>query len=105
MNHEPHNQLLSPGTRPRLAAKARVQTDKLSGKLVLLYPEGVLLLNETGAAIVELCDGQRTFQELVATLSERYGSSPDRLSADVAEYLDRLRKRGLLDLISEGDGQ
>ena len=103
MNDEPHNLPLSSGTRPRLAAKARVQTDKISGKVALLYPEGVLLLNPTGAAIVELCDGQHTFQEMVTTLAARYNSSPNSLSSDVAEYLDRLREHGLLELISEED--
>jgi pyrroloquinoline quinone biosynthesis protein D len=103
MNDEPHNPLMTPGTRPRLAPKARVQTDKISGKVALLYPEGVLLLNPTGAAIVELCDGQRTFQDMISTLAARYKSSPDSLSSDVAEYLDRLRERGLLEFISEED--
>lgn len=103
MNEGPHNPPLTPGTRPRLAAKTRVQTDKISGKVALLYPEGVLLLNPTGAAIVELCDGQHTFQEMVTTLAARFASSPDSLSDDVGEYLMRLRERGLLELISQED--
>ena len=32
--------------------RARVQTDPVSGKPVLLYPEGVLMLTPTGHAIV-----------------------------------------------------
>src|SRR5438552_10263239 len=103
MNNEPHNPLLTSATRPRLAAKTRVQSDKVSGKPALLYPEGVLLLNPTGAAIVELCDGQRTFAELVTTLAARYNSSPESLSGDVAEYLGRLRERGLLEWVIRED--
>jgi pyrroloquinoline quinone biosynthesis protein D len=86
----------------RLATRARVQTDKVSGKPALLYPEGVLLLNPTGAAIVALCDGTRTFPELVAVLAEQYNAPPDALANDVLEYLNRLRARGLLDI---GDGE
>jgi len=98
MKHEgTPGQPVGSGTRPRLSAKARLQTDKVSGKPALLYPEGVLLLNPTGAAIVELCDGQRTFVEIVTTLATRYHSSPESLSGDVAEYLGRLRERGLLE--------
>src|SRR3954452_6125009 len=37
---------------PRLAAKVRVQTDRVCCGTVLLYPEGVLVLNSTGAAVV-----------------------------------------------------
>ena len=31
--------------RPKLSSRARLQTDKVTGKPVLLYPEGVLMLN------------------------------------------------------------
>ena len=90
-----------PEARLRLAAKARVQTDKVSGKPALLYPEGALLLNPTGAAIVALCDGRHTFPEMVAALAERYAAPPDTLARDVAAYLDRLRERGLLELLTK----
>jgi pyrroloquinoline quinone biosynthesis protein D len=103
MNEGAPGEPMCPGTRPRLAAKARLQTDKVSGKPALLYPEGVLLLNPTGAAILELCDGQRTFAEMVTTLAARYNSSPESLSGDVAEYLGRLRERGLLEWVM-GEG-
>ncbi len=87
--------------RPRLNSKVRVQTDKVSGKPALLYPEGVLILNPTGAAIVALCDGQRTLTEIVAALAEKYNAPADALASDVVEYLARLRDKGLLDLPTE----
>jgi pyrroloquinoline quinone biosynthesis protein D len=82
--------------RPRLAAKVRVQTDRLGGGPLLLYPEGVLMLNPTGAVVVALCDGSRTEGEIAAALAERYGAPADVLAADLAEFLGRLRERGLL---------
>jgi pyrroloquinoline quinone biosynthesis protein D len=90
--------LIGPGIRPRLAAKARVQTDRVSGQVVLLDPEGVLVLNSTGAAIVGLCDGRRTIEEMVAERAERYDAPPASLSGDVAAYLARLGDRGLLEI-------
>ena len=39
---------------------------------VMLYPEGVVKLNETGAAILQLCDGSRTAEDIIAELNERY---------------------------------
>ena len=45
---------------------------------MLLTPETVTVLNDTGAAIVGLCDGQRTVAEIVAELRERY----DRVADD-----------------------
>jgi pyrroloquinoline quinone biosynthesis protein D len=63
---------------------------------VLLYPEGVLLLNAPAAAVLELCDGRRTLADLVAVLGRRYRASPEKLARDVAEFLSSLRARGLL---------
>src|SRR5882762_7390711 len=81
---------------PRLAAKVRIQTDHVGGGPVLLYPEGVMMLNPTGAAVVALCDGSRTEGEIKAELAERYAAPADQLAADVSELLGQLRKRGLL---------
>ena len=94
-------QPIDPTTRIRLSSKARRQTDKITGKPALLYPEGVLLLNPTGAAIVELCDGRHTVGEIVAKLAVLYNSPPDKLWGDVAEYLGRLHERGLVELLQE----
>jgi pyrroloquinoline quinone biosynthesis protein D len=62
--------------RPRLAPHARLSYDQARQRHVLLTPETVTLLNGTGAAIVELCDGKRTVAEIVAELRDRYGSVP-----------------------------
>ena len=39
---------------------------------MLLYPEGAVLLNDTGAAILELVDGRRTVGHIATVLNERY---------------------------------
>jgi pyrroloquinoline quinone biosynthesis protein D len=84
--------------RPKLSARARLQTDKVTGKPILLYPEGVLLLNPTGHAIISLCTGTSTFQEIVTKLAERYKISPENIAPQVTEYLNRLRERNLLEM-------
>jgi pyrroloquinoline quinone biosynthesis protein D len=60
---------------------------------VLLYPEGAVLLNDTGAAILELCNGTRTVDQIVTILSARYQSD---VGADVTEYLSQMADRELL---------
>ena len=98
MDKEPKEQHLSPLMQPALAAKARLQTDRVSGQPVLLYPEGVVLLNETGAAIIKLCDGQHTFAEIVAELASHYQVTPHVLQDDVEVYIDRLHRHSLMEL-------
>jgi len=84
--------------RPKLSSRARLQTDKVTGKPVVLYPEGVLMLNPTGHAIVSLCTGEVTFQEIVTHLAARYKISTQEIAPQVAEYLNRLRERNLLEI-------
>jgi pyrroloquinoline quinone biosynthesis protein D len=84
--------------RPRLAARARLQTDKVSGKPVLLYPEGVLVLNPTGHAIVSLCTGQVTVQDITTELATRYRVPAQEIAPQITEYLERLRARNLLEV-------
>jgi len=57
-----------PGTRFRLAAKARLRQDAPTGKWALVAPETVLMLNPSAAATVLLCDGRHTYEELVGAL-------------------------------------
>ena len=87
--------------RPKISARARLQTDKVTGKPVLLYPEGVLVLNPTGHAIVLLCTGQSTLQEVVDKLADRYKIAPQEILSQVMDYLNRLRARNLLEILDE----
>ncbi|HVH68483.1 MAG TPA: pyrroloquinoline quinone biosynthesis peptide chaperone PqqD [Gemmatimonadales bacterium] len=79
---------------PRLHPKARLQRDEVRGREVLLYPEGLVALNATGAEILALCDGERTLAEIVATLERRYGATG--LEREIAAFLDGLAAKGLV---------
>jgi len=83
--------------RPRLATRARLKFDPIGKREMLLFPEAALALNETGAAIVRLCDGARSINEIVDQLSKQfYGASRDALAREVTDFLDTIRARGLL---------
>jgi pyrroloquinoline quinone biosynthesis protein D len=93
-------QPISPAARLKISSRARLQTDKLTGNPILLYPEGALVLNPTGHAIVSLCNGENTLDSLIATLAARYNVSPEKISPEVNSYLERLRQRNLLEVIT-----
>ena len=83
--------------RPRLAARARLKFDSIANQEMLLFPEAALALNETGAAIVRLCDGVRSISEIVDRLSKEYGDAGrDALTREVIDFLETIRARGLL---------
>lgn len=81
--------------RPRLAAGVRFQIDPKTTRGVLLFPEGILELNETAQEIVTRCDG-RTLAEIIHTLAEEYETTNATLAADVRETLADLWNRKLI---------
>jgi coenzyme PQQ biosynthesis protein PqqD len=65
-----------------------------------LYPEGAVLLNDTGADILRMVDGKRTVAEIAALLRDRYnaegGADEAEILADVTAYLSGLEARELI---------
>jgi coenzyme PQQ biosynthesis protein PqqD len=84
---------LTDASVPSLWRLARMQFDPVRNQKVLQYPEGLVLLNDTAAAILELCDGRRSVADIAAALRERYHVD---VTADVIEYLSQLAARDLV---------
>ncbi|MGH3925685.1 MAG: pyrroloquinoline quinone biosynthesis peptide chaperone PqqD [Pseudonocardiaceae bacterium] len=84
---------LSLTDRPQLRRGVRTGTDPLSGETVLLFPEGVLIMNETAAAVVRQCNGSHTVADMLRSVSETYD---DVAVGDVMSLLQDLTAQGLL---------
>ncbi|MEO8090623.1 MAG: pyrroloquinoline quinone biosynthesis peptide chaperone PqqD [Gemmatimonadales bacterium] len=93
MTATPDSRLLTPESAPKLWRMARLQYDSVRQRPVLLYPEGAVLLNDTGAAILELCNGSNTVTQIVSILTERYQAD---VSGDVTQYLSLMAERELI---------
>ena len=83
--------------RPRLAHGVRLQIDCATGKSVLLFPEGIIELNETAQEILTRCDG-RALGEIARALAEEYDVDLATLTADMREILADLQRRKLVDI-------
>jgi pyrroloquinoline quinone biosynthesis protein D len=81
-------------TRPRLVTGARLRYDEVREEHVLLVPEGVVRLNPTAAEVLELCDGERSLDDIVDALGARYEGADVR--GDVEELVDAMAQRGLV---------
>lgn len=83
-------------SQPRLAPGCRWGT--YDEQQVVLFPEGMIRVKGTGQSILELCDGQRTVQEIVTTLSERYNNAdPVKITEDVSSFLEALQQKRIVD--------
>jgi pyrroloquinoline quinone biosynthesis protein D len=81
-------------TRPRLVIGARLRYDEVREEHLLLIPEGAVRLNATAAEVLELCDGERSLDDIVEALSARYQGADVR--DDVEELLDAMTQKGLV---------
>ena len=81
-------------TRPRLVTGARLRYDEVREEHVLLIPEGAVRLNPSAAEVLELCDGERSLDDIIGALSARYEDADVR--DDVLELVDAMAQRGLV---------
>jgi pyrroloquinoline quinone biosynthesis protein D len=81
-------------TRPRLVTGVRLRYDEVREEHLLLVPEGAVRLNPTAAEVLGLCDGERSLEDIVGVLSERYDGSD--VGDDVRGLVDAMTQKGLL---------
>ena len=81
-------------TRPRLVTGARLTYDDVREEHILLIPEGAVRLNPTAAAVLELCDVERSLDDIAGALSARYDGADVR--DDVVELVDAMAQKGLV---------
>jgi coenzyme PQQ biosynthesis protein PqqD len=89
--------VITAGSRPRLATKARLRVDPRSGKHMLLYPERGLELSESAARIAKLCGRGLTVAGIVDELAAQFAEADhQRIEDEVLSFLRSLDDRGLL---------
>jgi pyrroloquinoline quinone biosynthesis protein D len=83
-------------SQPRLATGCRwggTEEDR-----VILFPEGAIKLQGTGRQILERCDGERTFGEIIAELLSEFGKTdPEKIRSDISLFLEQLQKKRIVD--------
>ena len=71
--------------------------DPIRQKYLLLFPEGLLVLNQTANEIINMCNGKNKVITIVNSLGDKYKT---RVDTDIRELLSRLVEKRLL-LLSE----
>jgi pyrroloquinoline quinone biosynthesis protein D len=78
---------------PVLSPKTRIKWDPIRQKHMLLFPEGLLVLNQTAQEIIIMCDGKHKVLDIVKLLSDKYQLC---VETDVLDMLSRLVEKHLL---------
>ena len=69
----------------------QLQWEDAQNCYVLLYPEGMVQLNQSAGEIMNLCDGKNTCEEIARLLEEKFETS--NLQKDVQAFLDEAIER------------
>lgn len=84
-------------SRPTVAGQFRLQWEPAQQKHVLLYPEGMVQLNQSAGEIMKRCDGERTVKEIVMDLEQAFSRSG--LTDDVLAFVKMAVERGWLRIL------
>jgi pyrroloquinoline quinone biosynthesis protein D len=82
--------------RPAVGVGFRLQWEPAQGAHVLLYPEGMVRLSRSAAAIMTRCDGERPIAAIVADIEREYAVTG--LTADVHAFIELALERCWLEL-------
>ena len=70
----------------------RLQWEEAQQKDVILYPEGMVELNQSSAEILKLCDGTRNVAQITADLEQKFATTG--LTDDITSFLDIALQNG-----------
>jgi pyrroloquinoline quinone biosynthesis protein D len=83
-------------SQPRLAPGCR--WGGTEENRVILFPEGAIKLQGTGRQVLEQCDGQRNFGEIIAELQAQFGEAdPAKIRSDITQFLEQLQRKRIVD--------
>lgn len=84
--------MIDPASKPKLARLFRMQYEEAQQNWVLLYPEGMVQLNQSASEILRRCNGERDVPAIVADLEQTF--NVQGLEKDVIGFLEIATERG-----------
>ena len=84
-------------SRPRLPRGVRLRRDEVRGRWALLAPERIFEVDDTAAAVLGLCDGERDVAAIVTELAGRYNAPTAVIEKDVIAMLGDLEMKRVLE--------
>ena len=81
-----------------LAVDSSVRFRRLFDEAVLIHQEkaDALVLNDTAISFLELCDGQRTVDEIIAGMVDDFEVSAEQLVEDLEPFIRELAEERII---------
>lgn len=78
--------------KPTIQLGYKLQKNIDNDQYSLLYPEGLVELNETAVVILQLCDGVNTLEMITKNLERQFPNAD--IKDDINEFLETAYKNG-----------
>ncbi|EGW20106.1 MULTISPECIES: pyrroloquinoline quinone biosynthesis peptide chaperone PqqD [Methylobacter] len=83
---------INPDQTIKFSPMHRLQWEEVQQKDVILYPEGMVELNQSSAEILKMCDGTRNLAQIVSDLEQKFATTG--LVNDITAFLEDALKNG-----------
>ncbi len=87
---------LDPQAAPQLATRYVFRWEASQDAYVLLYPEGIIKLNDSAGEILKRCDGRRTVEAIVGDLQQTFPEGGAAVADSTRQFLAFAQGRGWL---------
>jgi glycerol-3-phosphate O-acyltransferase len=79
-------------------AQENVIGRSIEKEAVLVLPQRgeIKVVNEVGALIWQLCDGQHSVAQIAETVCQQYDVTPEQAERDTCAFLDALAQRAMI---------
>jgi len=96
MNDKRARLIIGPQSKPSLQLHARMRHDAARSRWIILAPERVFEPDAIAVAVLQLCDGSRTVDDIAVELGGSYLAEKSEILADIMPLLQDLADKGLL---------
>ena len=95
--------LIESRSKPTLQRHARMRHDTTRNRWVILAPERVFELDAIAVAVLRLCDGSRTLDDIADELGRSYAADRVQILGDIIPMLQDLVDKGVLSAASPNE--
>ncbi len=88
--------VVTAASQPAMPRHVKLRHDKVRDAWTILAPERIFNPNAVAVAVLRLCDGNRTVDEIAGTLAESYKAPKETILADVISMLQELADKGVV---------
>ena len=88
-------------TQKKPRRKPGYHLEMMDGELLMFSPEEtqILYCNQTASLIWQLCDGERTAQEIVEMLIAAFPEAEERIRVEAPATLEKFRQHGVIEFV------